>query len=114
MVNYRYPISVGELYERQNRFLKLKREIKRIEIMLEENDIGMIEEETQLEMQEFKIREDKEKRDREEFLNSEIEDWVPDEIISGGGARNIKFKSSLDGVSLTGNLGGIIWREMAG
>ena len=80
--------------------------------MLEEWDIGMIEEETQEEMREFEIREEQEKRDRAEFLNSEIEDFVPDEIISGARV-GFKFKSSLSGVSLTGNLGELIWREMA-
>ena len=113
MVNYRYPIVVGKLYERQSKFLKLKKQIKMVEIMLEENDMEMIEEETQEEMIEFKNMEEKEKKDRAEFLNSEIEDWVPDEKISGARV-GFKFKSSLSGVSLTGNLGGLIWREMAG
>ena len=115
MVNYRYPIVDGELYEKQNKFLKLKKQIKMVEIMLEEWDIGSIEEESEFEMIEFKIMEEEEKKDREEFLRSEIEDWVPDEKISGAGAKvGFKFKSSLVGVSLTGNLGGLIWREIAG
>ena len=47
------------------------------------------------------------------------EELVPDEIISGGKARDLDYKLSLGGdiwsevvVSLTGNLGGFIWREL--
>lgn len=40
----------------------------------------------------FEIREEKEKRDRKEFLNSQKEDFVSDKIISGAKARNVKFK----------------------
>ena len=83
MVNYRRPIVVGEPYERQSKFLRLKKKIKMIEVVLEERDIGMIQEETESEMLELEMLEEKEKKDREE-----IEELVPDEI-SGGIARDL-------------------------
>ena len=166
MVNYRCPRVVGELYEKQSKFLRLKKKIKMVEILLEENGIGMIQEETESEMLELGILEEQERKDRKEIEElvpdemisggkgrdlgggdiSEIEEkLVPDEIISGGvarelwgdiyseieeklvpdekksggKARDLDCKFSLGGeiwseivVSLTGNLGVFIWREL--
>ena len=83
MVNYRYPIVDGELYWRQNKFLKLKKQIIMVEIILEEMDMGSIEEESEFEMIELEIMEEQERKYREE-----LEELVPDEI-SGGKGRDL-------------------------
>ena len=71
-------------------------------------DIYEIVEETPAELEEI----EKNERERREFLSSEIEDFV--ETVSGEKVGDFRFKSKIIGFSFTGNLGGLIWREIAG
>ena len=49
--------------------------------------------------------------ERQQFLNSEIEDLVPDSIVEAR-IGSVKLKSKFLVFSLSGNLGGIVWRKM--
>ena len=104
------PIRENDgVYKNYQDHMRFKNKLKRLDDLLEFGEIDPIYEESQEEL-DLEIEEDRQlEATRLEFLCSEIEDL--DLSIEEPKIGNFKFKSQYFGYSLSGNLGGIIWRQ---